>query len=92
MAHGCATCSLKGSPQSCVSIVPIFSALSPDEIAEIAAITTDASYDKGQLMYFAGKEGNKLYVIHVGKVKISRIAGNGKSQVKIGRASCRERV
>lgn len=81
MAYGCAACSLKGSPQSCVSIVPIFSALSAQEVAEVAAITTDARYDKGQLIYFAGKEGSKLYVIHAGKVKISRIVENGKSQV-----------
>jgi len=64
-----------------VEIVPIFSALDPSEIAEVAAITTDARFDTGNFIYFAGKEGNKLYIIHQGKVKISRLGDNGKSQM-----------
>ncbi len=81
MAENCARCAHKNAPGSCVSIVPIFSALSDAEIGEVASITTDARFDKGSLIYFAGKEGRKLYIIHQGKVKISRIGDNGKAQV-----------
>jgi len=81
MVGNCAHCARKDAPGSCVAIVPIFSALSPAEIGEVAAITTDARFDKGSLIYFAGKEGRKLYIIHRGRVKISRIGDNGKSQV-----------
>ncbi|HOI23521.1 MAG: Crp/Fnr family transcriptional regulator [Spirochaetia bacterium] len=81
MAGNCAHCARKDAPGSCVAIVPIFSALSPAEIDEIAAITADARFDKGSFVYFAGKEGRKLYIIHQGRVKISRIGGNGKSRV-----------
>jgi len=48
---------------------------------EIAAITSEKSYGKGETIYHAGREGKKLFVIHAGHVKISRISPNGKSQV-----------
>lgn len=48
---------------------------------EIAAITVDRKFDKGELIYSAGKEEKRLYVIHEGRVKISRISPNGKAQV-----------
>ncbi|NMB30391.1 MAG: Crp/Fnr family transcriptional regulator [Clostridiales bacterium] len=48
---------------------------------EIARITTEKSYLKGEHIYLSGDKGNKLYVIHSGKVKISRISPSGKEQV-----------
>jgi CRP/FNR family transcriptional regulator len=62
-------------------LVPIFSNLTNDEMMEIALITTDRTYEKGAMVYTAGDVGEKLYVIHKGRVKISRIAANGKEQV-----------
>ncbi len=61
--------------------MPIFSDLTPEEMDEIAAITSEKSYGKGETIYFAGKEGKKLLVIHAGHVKISRLSPSGKSQV-----------
>ena len=48
---------------------------------EIAAITIDRQFGKGELIYSAGKEEKRLFVIHEGRVKISRISPNGKAQV-----------
>jgi len=48
---------------------------------EIASITIDKTYEKGQMIYMAGDSKRKLYVIHKGKVKISRITESGKEQV-----------
>jgi CRP/FNR family transcriptional regulator len=48
---------------------------------EIAMITTDKIYEKGEMVYTVGNRGERLYVIHKGRVKISRIAANGKEQV-----------
>lgn len=66
---------------NCIQIVPIFSNLTEDEMMEIAYITTDRTYDKGEVVYFAGDMGEKLFVLHKGRVKISRISANGKEQV-----------
>ena len=66
---------------NCIEIVPIFSNLTNDEMMEIAMITTDKTYEKGEMVYTVGDLGERLYVIHKGRVKISRIAANGKEQV-----------
>lgn len=67
--------------RNCIELVPIFSNLSQEEMLEIASITGDKTYKKGELIYMAGDQESKLYVIHKGKVKISRITEAGKEQV-----------
>ena len=66
--------------KSCIEIVPIFSNLTYDEMMEVARITRERVYEKGQMIYMAGDKGEKLYVIHSGKVKITRITDSGKEQ------------
>lgn len=67
--------------KSCIEIVPIFSNLTYAEMMEVARITRERVYEKGQMIYMAGDKGEKLYVIHSGKVKITRITDSGKEQV-----------
>jgi len=81
MGCGCSIKSGELAGPGCIALVPIFGALSPEEMMEIAAITRDKRFEKGELIYFAGKEGKKLYVLHAGRVKISRIGPSGKTQV-----------
>ena len=66
---------------NCIELVPIFSSLSQQEMLEIAAITTDKTFEKGDMVYLAGDKGEKLYVIHTGKIKIYRLTPSGKEQV-----------
>lgn len=70
-----------GEPSNCIEIVPIFSGLTHIEMTEIASITVEKKYDKGETVYLAGKKDKRLYVIHSGQVKISRLSEAGKSQV-----------
>lgn len=67
--------------RNCIEIVPIFSNLTYDEMMEVARITRDRTYKKGEMIYMSGDEGEKLYVIHTGRVKITRITSSGKEQV-----------
>ncbi|HHY13958.1 MAG TPA: Crp/Fnr family transcriptional regulator [Thermoanaerobacterales bacterium] len=67
--------------KSCITLVPIFSNLSPEEMIEIAQITISKNYHKGEMIYTAGHRGKRLFVIHKGKVKITRISESGKEQV-----------
>lgn len=69
------------NPSNCIEIVPIFSNLTEEEMLEIANITTEAKFDKGAYVYMANDLGGKLYVLHSGRVKISRLNFNGKEQV-----------
>ncbi|NLN42407.1 MAG: Crp/Fnr family transcriptional regulator [Clostridiales bacterium] len=76
------TCNcVNGERKNCIQLVPIFSSLNYDEMMEVARITTDRTYEKGEMIYMAGDEVKKLYVIHKGKVKISRLSDTGKEQV-----------
>ncbi len=48
---------------------------------EVAHITRAKTYEKGEIVYMSGDRGGTLYVLHTGKVKISRVNPNGKEQV-----------
>lgn len=74
-------CCHHGHHHGCIDRVPIFSSLSPEEKLEIARITSAKTFQKGEMIYSAGDPGGKLYVIHTGTVKISRINAAGKEQV-----------
>lgn len=71
----------KDNGKNCIEIVPIFSNLTNEEMLEIASITIDKTFEKGEMIYMAGDRGEKLYVIHSGKVKITRYTDSGKEQV-----------
>lgn len=66
---------------NCITIVPIFNTLTEKEMLEVAAITTAKTFNKGEIIYWAGDTTEILYVIHTGRVKISRLGLNGKEQV-----------
>lgn len=66
---------------NCIEQVPIFSNLDTDEMMEIASITNAQTYQKGDMVYQAGDRGQRLLVLHKGKVKVSRITDSGKEQV-----------
>lgn len=67
--------------KNCIEIVPIFSNLTYEEMMEVARITVDKTYDKGEMIYMSGDKGEKLYVVHTGRVKVTRITSSGKEQV-----------
>lgn len=71
----------KRQGKNCVEIVPIFNSLTYEEMMEVAKITRENSFEKGEMIYMAGDKGEKLYVIHSGKVKITRFTDTGKEQV-----------
>lgn len=72
---------LKRDGENCITKVPIFNNLSDAEMMEVAKITIEKEYEKDEMIYMAGDHGEKLYVIHQGKVKITRISNAGKEQV-----------
>ncbi len=67
--------------KTCIEIVPIFSSLSHEEMMEVAGITAEKTFEKGEMIYSAGDKRKRLYVIHKGKVKVTRISESGKEQI-----------
>lgn len=66
---------------SCIENVPIFHGLNSEELSEIAKIITNRQFKKGEIIFLTGDEIENLYVIHKGRVKISRISDEGKEQI-----------
>ena len=50
-------------------------------MADIARITTAKTFKKGEVIYLEGDVEKKLYVIHFGRVKISKMSEAGKEQI-----------
>jgi len=75
-------CSCSGEENwlNCFKNVPLFKSLSHDEMMEIASITEPRTFKKGEVIYGEGDTGGKLYILHTGGVKISRLSADGKEQ------------
>lgn len=75
-------CACSGhGPYNCIDIVPIFHHLSHDEMMEVATITSERSFTKGETIYRVGERRGELYVLHTGMVKVYRLTQDGKEQV-----------
>lgn len=68
-------------PYDCIDIVPIFHHLSEEEMSEIASITFEREYRKGETVYRVGDKRGELYVLHTGLVKVYRLSPDGREQV-----------
>jgi len=68
-------------PSNCIKAVPIFKNLSDSELNEIIFISRHRLYHKGDFIYQAGDQLKSLFVIHQGKIKITRYSDEGKEQV-----------
>ncbi len=66
---------------SCIETVPIFKNLSPEELDQVIMISKHKRLDKGEFIFTAGDHISSLYVVHRGKIKITRYSEDGKEQV-----------
>ncbi|MFS0576233.1 Crp/Fnr family transcriptional regulator [Sporosarcina sp. 179-K 3D1 HS] len=71
----------KEMQKMCISIVPIFNHLDDAEMAEIVKETHSVAHRRGNTIYRAGERSDGLYIVHKGRVKIYRLAENGKEQL-----------
>ncbi len=65
----------------CVSLVPIFAQLTPEERAEIAGFASQRQYSRREQLYGAGDDPRGLMIVHRGRVKVYRIAESGHEQL-----------
>lgn len=65
----------------CVSLVPIFNHLEPEQMQEIMQVVHSVSFKKGETIYHAGDTSNSLYIINRGQVKIYHLSEDGKEQI-----------
>lgn len=70
-----------GMQKLCISLVPIFNHLQPDEMREIAAAARTERYERHEQIYGAGDDSVQLFIVHRGKVKLYRLSDTGKEQL-----------
>ena len=64
-----------------ISKTPLFSGLNPVDLKAVCALTLDKHYEKGQIIFSEGDAGSGFYTIVGGRVKIFKVAPEGKEQI-----------
>jgi CRP-like cAMP-binding protein len=64
-----------------LALLPLFNALSPDELRDVAAGSTLRRLARGELVFRAGDPCNEFFVIVTGQVKLFMLAPTGQEKV-----------
>lgn len=76
----CNAC-LQCGGRNCVSKVPLFSSLDPDEQDRIHSLIHRRKYRKGEFLLMEGDIQESLMILHSGKVKVFRYTQDDKEQI-----------
>ena len=66
---------------SFIGNVPLFKGLPPAQIRELASIAVYKPHKKGERIFSEGEEATGFYVLIAGRVKVSKLAFDGKEQI-----------
>jgi CRP/FNR family transcriptional regulator, dissimilatory nitrate respiration regulator len=64
-----------------LSAIPLFEGLPPDQQQELAAISLEKRFKRGQTIFSEGDPGAGFFVVSSGKVKIYKLSFEGKEQI-----------
>ena len=64
-----------------LSMLPLFNALSPDELRDVATGSTLRRLTRGEVVFRAGDPCNEFFVIVTGQVKLFMLAPSGQEKV-----------
>jgi HEAT repeat protein len=57
--------------------IPLFTALAPDDLAQIAAIAREQWHDDGSVICREGEQGREMYVLAQGQVRVTKHTAEG---------------
>ncbi|MHB1614291.1 MAG: Crp/Fnr family transcriptional regulator [Actinomycetes bacterium] len=60
---------------------PLFAALDDEAAAALRATMVEVSLSRGEVLFAEGDTGDRLYLIHHGKIKLSRAAADGRENL-----------
>jgi CRP/FNR family transcriptional regulator, dissimilatory nitrate respiration regulator len=66
---------------SFIGDVPLFKGLPPAQINQLASLAMYKPYRKGELIFSEGQEAAGFYILIVGRVKLAKLAPDGKEQI-----------
>lgn len=64
-----------------LSRAPLFEALDSESAAELRTIVTEVRLSRGQRLFAEGDEGDRLFVVLDGKIKLTRMASDGRENL-----------
>jgi len=64
-----------------ISTIPLFKGLPEDQMVAIRKIALEKEFNKGEIIFSEGDEGNGFFVIAEGRVKIFKLSTEGKEQI-----------
>lgn len=64
-----------------VAEIPLFRGLSGEQLGEVADITVDRTFRKGDSIFSEGEEAAGFYVVVSGQIKIFKLSSEGKEQI-----------
>ena len=59
----------------------LFSGLTDEQLRDITTICFEKSFGRGENIFFEGDDGDGLYVIATGKIKVYKMSPDGKEQI-----------
>jgi len=59
----------------------LFGGLPQEHITEIEKIAVDKNYNKGEVIFYDGDEGNGFYLVAAGSVSVYKLSPDGKEQI-----------
>ncbi len=64
-----------------ISTIPLFNGLPEDQISAIKKIAVEKQFNRGEIIFSDGDEGNGFFVIAEGRVKVFKVSTEGKEQI-----------
>lgn len=61
--------------------IPEFSLLSDEELVQVRFLIRERHVQRGEILFFEGEPGERLYYIQSGRVKVFKTSADGKEQV-----------
>lgn len=61
--------------------IPLFAQLSPEDLEQVATMTQERHYERGDLIVLEGDLGGALHYVHTGLVKVFKTSPGGKEQM-----------
>ncbi len=70
-----------GQADDALSEAPLFDALSEEDARALRAMVLVVKLDRGERLFAEGSEGDKLYIIITGKIKLTKAAPDGRENL-----------
>ncbi len=64
-----------------LATVPLFSGLTPDQLARFADVTREKTFPRGSVIVFEQDPGDSLYVVRSGRVKVVLLGEDGREVI-----------